>query len=909
MTRRDDLIAAAANNYKEQLQQLLESSDPHMTHEAENDARLEALRAAILSNHSEIVRMLLSNVRTTPEQMLELKELNHNPIFGNGSQGHKEIFDILNPELAEQEAADILEIERHQSEYRLHHIIDIPKETLENLAVTYVSSDRVNIPDSLTALKYMLNAIHYMTLNLLEAKKHDFSLQADDNQKWIHDYRAYEMLQAISACTFYLREFDPEKLSKLSLSAVDWKALALFVRENQYDPSFVGNFSYSEKVKLINEALHSILDSGEFEMIARNLESLTQLIDGIQQRKTEKQSLLEEIKALKSSLKDLAADKALILNEIKDKTATTEKLQAEIIDITGKMHQTIIAHHPRLLTTLVDFIKDERSAEHIQNAIEDKSVDSESILYSFIKLGEALENASYALKSLFDNNAVQHVIKVRNLLCHPEIPENNQQIRAFLDEGVSTLTIARENIDLKQLLEYWRAEPQQKLILTYAINLSTKMYAPDLSPVARWDGIKEMYAGSLMSEAAVEKNSEAVLDDKLSYLESKQFKTIHDVTEIYKLKLERMMESVKSEKGRINEEIAAIKKASELASKYLRANTKNYQKAKEQEEVATEDQRALICEYEEKRSEKFRNDQLLEQKRSKLNDIDSGMQSSIDSFNKLRKDEIKEITCYMLREYVRYAQEVEKFFNDINAKHLLLAKQQFEECTVLDDEGNWQIDQVKAKAIGSLDSEHSKLQFYQIMVGSIARGVLDIKDHVEEVAPMFSDELCLMFKDIIIPSRGYLGHIAMRQAGKASSESVDSAEVFYENSKKIVESIKLVSIILNRLMEEATTQDSFEQEAVVIHARDESWEAEEDEVEVAMPSSGQRTVINDLLDKQEVNNTEITSAEKALVESVITASTMDDPQLGGLGMVADARLGLSMVQLVQEQAQRERPFN
>ena len=76
-----------------------------------------------------------------------------------------------------------------------------------------------------------------------------------------------------------------------------------------------------------------------------------------------------------------------------------------------------------------------------------------------------------------------------------------------------------------------------------------------------------------------------------------------------------------------------------------------------------------------------------------------------------------------------------------------------------------------------------------------------------------------------------------------------------------------------------------------------------------MPSSGQRTVINDLLDKQEVNNTEITSAEKALVESVITASTMDDPQLGGLGMVADARLGLSMVQLVQEQAQRERPFN
>ena len=171
---------------------------------------------------------------------------------------------------------------------------------------------------------------------------------------------------------------------------------------------------------------------------------------------------------------------------------------------------------------------------------------------------------------------------------------------------------------------------------------------------------------------------------------------------------------------------------------------------------------------------------------------------------------------------------------------------------------------------------------------------------------MFSDELCLMFKDIIIPSRGYLGHIAMRQAGKASSESVYSTEVFYENSKKIVESIKLVSIILNRLMEAATTQDSFEQEAVVIHARDEiKGQREEDEVEVAMPSSGQRTVINDLLDKQEVNNTEITSAEQALVESVITASTMNDPRLGGLGMVADARLGLSMAQLVQEQVQRE----
>lgn len=38
MTRRHDLIVAAANNYQGQLQQLLESSDPHMTHEAENDA-------------------------------------------------------------------------------------------------------------------------------------------------------------------------------------------------------------------------------------------------------------------------------------------------------------------------------------------------------------------------------------------------------------------------------------------------------------------------------------------------------------------------------------------------------------------------------------------------------------------------------------------------------------------------------------------------------------------------------------------------------------------------------------------------------------------------------------------------------------------------------------------------------
>ena len=454
MTRRHDLIVAAANNYQGQLQQLLESSDPHMTHEAENDARLEALHAAIRSNHSKIVRLLLSNVEISSEQMLELKELNHNPIFGNGSQGHKEIFDILNPELAEQEAADILEIERHQSEYRLHHIIDRPEETLKNLASTYISSDRVDIPDSLTALKYMLNAIHYMILNLLEAEKHDGSLQVDDNQKWIHDYRAYEMLQAISACTFYLRKNDPENLSKLSLSAVDWKALALFVRENQYDPSFVGNFSYSEKAKLINEALHSILDSGEFEMIARNLETFTQSLNEIQRRKAEKQSLLEEIKALKSSLKDLATDKALILNEIKDKTATTEKLQAEIIDIAGRMPQTIIAYHPKLFTTLVDFIKDELSAEHIRNAIEDKSVDSESILYSFIKLGEALENASYALKSLFNSKAVQHVIKVRNLLCHPEIPENNQQIRAFLDKSVSTFTIARENIDLKQLLEY-----------------------------------------------------------------------------------------------------------------------------------------------------------------------------------------------------------------------------------------------------------------------------------------------------------------------------------------------------------------------------------------------------------------------------------------------------------------------
>ncbi len=58
-------------------------------------------------------------------------------------------------------------------------------------------------------------------------------------------------------------------------------------------------------------------------------------------------------------------------------------------------------------------------------------------------------------------------------------------------------------------------------------------------------------------------------------------------------------------------------------------------------------------------------------------------------------------------------------------------------------------------------------------------------------------------------------------------------------------------------------------------------------------------------ESEEKSDASLASAEQELVESVITVSTIDEPQLGGLGMVADAQLDLNITHLTQEQIQRE----
>lgn len=800
----------------------------------QNSDGITALHIAVGSKNIEAIKILISR---GADKSIENNQ-GQSPIDFNAIFPDKAVWELLNPEQVAEQQDHTARMEALKLEYLSKHTLDIHKDALKKLATTYIQSDKVEtISNPLVALKYMLDAIRYMTLDLLEAKKHqtfpveeqpktvpenyktydpyysnvdspiqDYEMtneyqemvlnyqksvmsQAGNDDKWNHDYLAYEMLQVISACVFYLRENDAGKLSKLALPSINWKALALFARENQYSPNFVGSLDYSKKVQLINEALHSILDAGELNEIANHLELLIESIEIIQKLEEQKIQLDNDLKApgvAKETKKQIPEQ----LKQLKAKIATENS-------------NTIANYEPKLLATLIGFIKDEHSAECIKSAttiLQDLNITENVpvILNSLIKIGEALDDASPKLKSLFDHNPVQDVESVRNILCHPEIPENLVQIKNLLTNGKPVVAISGKEINLMKLVQYWS---QQSTLIAKFLD---EIYDNTSSATALWSQLKVGSDHYLVSKAisSVQKHNEV---DELSYLESKSFKTINDLTRIcelkpkkfedeceeQKLKLKESMESnFKSAgfKDRIKEKLKNPEKSLQEVSDYLKANKEAYEQA-EIKAKKTPEEEAVVTNYKNIETKQ----QLWQEYNDNLKALDTHKDKQTQDLTRWKNAEIDKIISCMLGEYITCAKNVKELFEEINTKQPQLANKKFDECTYLDKDGNWQIDEIEAKKFGSLDLEHSKLEFYQIMVGSLARGLLELKDKIEDFGAIFPQELCDILKETVIASRSYLAHIGMRQEGKSFDESIDRPTVFFENSKKITESVQLVT--------------------------------------------------------------------------------------------------------------------
>jgi hypothetical protein len=84
--------------------------------------------------------------------------------------------------------------------------------------------------------------------------------------------------------------------------------------------------------------------------------------------------------------------------------------------------------------------------------------------------------------------------------------------------------------------------------------------------------------------------------------------------------------------------------------------------------------------------------------------------------------------------------------------------------------------------------DHYVLEFYQVMVGSCARSLIE-SEQFNAIAPARLQEI---FRDAAKPSRGYIPHNGVREEGKELSESRDRPEEFYTSLKQIIEAIPML---------------------------------------------------------------------------------------------------------------------
>jgi hypothetical protein len=699
------LIRAAASNKVAELESLLNQGiDINFQ---ENAWGITALHAAVQSRHVEAVRFLLEHGAS--KDIVNNRGLT--PLGINREFNNLQIYDLLNPELAIVRQSQLTALESSILKYSNDHppALDVTKEMLIALASQYLNSERIpDDLDSATALKYIINAIQYMALELLEAKK--CSINHDSDGRWNHDSLAEQMLKVISACAFCLRKNHSADLG--NLPGIDWETLSLYIRESQYNPNFLSDVGIACRRELVHECLHSMLASGELEGLRNNIEQV-----------------------------------------FSNKQATN--------------------YSPIRFSALLGFLSDEYNAQYIENGIKnyrdygnlDSNAGRARLLISFVEIGEALENSSPRLQSLFDRNAIEHLSIIRNAIAHPERIGNREMINNFLDGKSPIIKIGDTIINVQELSIYCinRYDDVSKFLGQY-----NRLTGAD----QLWHYI-ESHAGdyAVSSKLKIPRSSEKTEVSKIKEICDSNLAMLgQNFVDRKKALDEQITEWFKS--NGFNREVGKDPiSALNQARKGLDDNRADYEnsKAKNESERKAKDKK-LVKDFEKvmlifkKWQEYFR----------ELDNITQDNNSQKEQAVQHKNRDIDRFAVELLNDFLNYSIQVKSLFAKLNDFQYVMTTSTHD--TARGFPGH---------------QDHPILAFYQIMIGSLSRTLLTINS-IKETMPL---ELQSTLNDIVIAARGYLAHIGVREAGEPFSESIDRGTVFFTNSTKIIESIQSIATI------------------------------------------------------------------------------------------------------------------
>jgi hypothetical protein len=738
------LYSSAVNNDTVRLEKLLRAGvNPNISFMRYNTT---ALHGATFSRHASAVEILL---RYGADKNIRNKQ-GQTTIDINRSMGNNEIYDLLNPEQAEARDLRNRKIMDRQNSYATNHAACNTRTILEKVADEYRNNEKVtNIGSTSDALQYIQDAVYFITLDALEAEK--YAKGSDD--RWNIDSRIIRMIHVISASAHYMRKEHQGVTQRMS--AIDWKSLARMVRVEQYHPFFISGISYDKRSALIREALHDITLKNELEDLRNSCRQLQQNID------------------------------------------------------TFKQDIPVIPRFSRLQ----GFFNDEYTAQYMEDAIKNwgqfGNISDEKgrarLLRSIMIVGEALNDASPILRGQFDTRLVNSIIAARIVLCHPESPENRATIALIL-RGQDVRQINRSSLPIAQLSHDIKSMYQSisRYLLCYEAN--------NMSVQKIWQYIGNIPMALPVVNIAAPASNTAPVDSSVSRLAMRhkaqdRLAKIMGISPEYRS--DRILDEIRDIKYFLIEEEASDKLALLQVEFKLWVAGNDPHKGKQKEQQL----RSRLA-------DPAGNVAAMKESIRVMEDFQRQVeQGRIPPTDKEKKQ---------LATYPQLSAKCAKWEEYANAKSILdlevaLSKQQ----TNMERDNNHRIKTESlvsfclehahkvSTAFGLLNNpryvhntahgytsrgfgshpDHQVLEFYQIMVGSCARSLLE-NGRFMAIAP---DRLKEILTSSAKPSRGYLAHNGTREEGKAFAESKDRAEVFYTNSKQIIEAMPMLHAVSHAL--------------------------------------------------------------------------------------------------------------
>lgn len=739
-----------------------------------------ALHGAVFSRHAAATEVLLRHgaSKTLPNYRGETA------ISINREMGSDEIFALLNPEVARQRALRRQQLTVRQDQYRAAHQVQHGLDKLHQIADEYRDTEKVTgIQNAEDALKYIEDAIYYTTLDSLEAEK----FEEGSDERWNISSRVVRMMSCVSGCAHYLDQNHTALLQRST--GVNWKTLAQFVRMEQYHPNFLSHINYQSRAGLIRSTLHRAALDGELEALGVSCNQLQQ-------------------------------------------------------DPTFRQENRLVPNFLRLSA----FLNDEYVAQYIEEGIKNwrenvglQDVNGRArLLRSIMMIGEAFAVASPVVQSQFDPAIITKFINARDVLCHPERPANRAAIEAIMKGGlvlqvngnpISLISFANDMESMKDIpttiLRNYRFEAPPTLMDIHAYgsdavwDTQVNRHVP-MPPQFTFSKMREQYDRKPHKTATDRKDLHTQVDARLASLRHTPvaYRTGGMIDEIRDIEHFKADESLADgiaalqtsflqwvdvhdeHKGRKKQELRAKLADPNTAVRKMKGTLDKYEgeyKAAQQKSESglstTKEETKLLRDYASLLS-KYQSWLDYSTKKTELERVAHDSRTLADETS-TRDSRTK--TVSLVRFCQRHANEVESLFQRLNGPR-----------RVHQTSGGY-----KSRGFGS-HPDHQVLEFFQVMVGSCARALLENQQFMDKAPERLREVLAESAK----PSRGYLAHIGIRQDGKPFLESKDRPEVFYTNSKHIVEAVPMLHAVAYALDHNILYDVAVQRASVVVLQRE-----------------------------------------------------------------------------------------